>query len=355
MKKKMLFGFVIAVVVTILIIWLEMKYPNLNMDFDAMRNPINEENFNNMNSSADMAADENYVCFFHENYGLVCYDIKKDRYTTLHSRVGQNGLFSFPHFSVKYGKLQMKNGTLYYIREDVQNCEGNALWKVDLSTKEKECIWGDNITVFDNYLVLEDGYLIQSDYSRLYKIDENGTQLINEIWGQFMVLNDCVYFIDSSGKYPEEKEFVCKQSILKPSIKKNLGLESSQNTYWHYFKIHDSSVYVISAQTKNGNEFESISEHSVYVIEDDELSYVGEYSARHSGVTFFDDYIICEEGVFTLDWEKVADLSYLPRFNPVVVGGNLYVKSDDPLDLPRVGEDWYKLDVDQLIEEYINR
>jgi hypothetical protein len=106
----------------------------------------------------------------------------------------------------------------------------------------------------------------------------------------------------------------------------------------------------------------SSTRYEVYLIEDDKMEFITEInSAGNVYLVYYNGYIVTNEGIYTEDWKLVAPLDYGSQLKPLVVGGNVYIRKEEgivwpeeeearEINLPEVGEGWYKLD----IEEYIN-
>lgn len=315
------------------------------MNFSNMRAPTIEENYNNAYSHGEMAANERFVCFVHPDYGLVKYDVLKQKYKVIDGK--KSALFG----DVMFDCLQIYGDYLYYKKYTPDYVHG--IYKIDLNTSESSLVSnqidgglspriGSVFNVFNGHVV--------SERQRRIIIDDVALPDIRNEYA-FAIKNSKLYCTTMDNRLivfdlitGEKKEL--EQNKINREEKEIIALF-----------VYGDSVYVITRLTNQYGTLGAIIRNDMVEDIESELT-----CANGSGVVFFDNYIVCDSGFYTLDGKFVKPLTETSKkfianedgknqiyytadrpVLPLIVGGNLYVYSVDkkPLDGTVVGGGWY--------------
>lgn len=337
MKKVFItIAILIAVVLAVLISVSVLKHPDIAMQFDTMRNTTDEENQNNACNLGMMAANEEYICFFDKKYGLVCYDIDSDQYTILGTVFGTSWLTQTPNNEVYYNILQIQDGCLYYAKNNQRNQAQTGIWKVDLKSKRKEQIPTNQYDSNGYFSVNGEFILLQAYLNQLFRLEgDNAIELASDVKG-FAFVGENIYYADGGA--------IFKQNIYNEDTKKMICNNESLVKGCDKFYVNDSKIYFTS--TPNVEPYI----YGLYIIENDIVSEIaGVQFKKRPELVFYENYIVSNLGIYSSNWEQLVEFEYSDSISPVIVGGNLYAYSSNQIDLPSIGEGWYKIDIEKLI------
>lgn len=345
MKKNVLWMIVIILVV----LFIGCQHISFSMNFDNMRNPTDEENRNNAyNRTYDarrMTADENYIVFSDQEAGLVGYEIKSGNYFVLEkgTRDGDN-----------YDSMQIYDGQLYYRKYDM--FQNQDIWRVDLETGKKEKLVDNNKHgIFMDYFNVYNDIIISLQSSDLFIYQGSTNAKIAENVSSFALLDDNLYFISDGALF-------CLNLLTNEKIPLNYAIDGLGSVNRMF--LHNNKIYIFRySESSPYNPFLDavIEDNNVRCVEGDTTSntYLSHTNMVMDAV-FYDDYIITNAGIFDLDGKLIKEFEFgttiTPKgevidriVRPLIVGGNLYVYSEEVIDLPSVGNGWYKLDIESYI------
>ncbi len=327
------------------------------MNFTQMRNPTNEENYNNGYCYAEMAADENYICFVDEEGDLISYEINKNEYTVLDNR------YEMPNFNHDFLGLQIYDGELYY-KKTPPVVGHNEIVRVNLSSEERTVMtrknakntWGV-FNVYDGKVVAvsEGQDLILSDGVEEEVIYEGSVDF------GFAISGDSLYF--------EEYGKLYKLNLQTKEIV-DLNIMLDESTRFNSMFVHKGDIYVMTES--NDLPIQTL----LGVVRDDEFiqldSGLTYYPYENdAGMVFYNDYIVCVSGIYDLDGNYIAEIANVreevrdgkvyymgePSIQILVVGGNLYVydgsgvlDGKNDIDFEYVGTGWYYLSEENFYE-----
>lgn len=352
MNKKIIILLIIVLgaILAISIILYMNQHLRHNMNFDIMRNTTDEENKNNAANYGTMVADENYICFYNigDKKGLVCYDIKQDEYSVIDSQSDR-----------VYNGLQIYDGWLYYEKYDIYNQYGDGDYKVNLKTKNKELIRRGNMNP-RNFFQVCNPYILSYNSNLVRIADGKETELTSAISG-FTTLDGYVYYDEyfDEDYYKEYKKFpdyvnIVKQNIANPEDRTIIKDSEFTDDVFKRFFVHDNKIYVVS--------------HNLFVIENDVMKKVENVSFQYEpNIVFYSNFIIANDEIYDSNWNLISRIEYKPdqekittkdflniKLEPQIVGGNLYIYCEEPIkiNLPEVGEGWYKLDIEKYLSQH---
>ncbi len=337
MRKVLIVIVIFAVIVSIVLISVSVfKHQDIAMNFDIMRDTTYEENQNNAANLGMMTANDQYICFFDRKYGLISYDINKGQYTILDTVAGTSWLSQTPNHEVYYNILQIQDGWLYYAKNNERNRVQTGIWRVDLRTGRKEKIPTDQYDIGGCFSVNSDFILLQSYADELLILKGNHiTELASDVKG-FAVVKGYIYYAAKGGifkqnaYYKEDAEMLHNNNLLEKGSGK-------------FYVNNDKIYFTVKSDTEPYT-------YKLYIIENDTVAEIEsvQFKERPKFV-FYKEYVVSDLGIYTFKWEQLVKFEFSNSIIPVIVGGNLYAFSPNEINLQSVGEGWYKIDVDQLV------
>jgi hypothetical protein len=313
MKSKILIVFAVVIA-----LWLTgCQKVDMEMRFGETRAATERENINNGASGALMAANEDYVAFVDIEGALIVYDKEKDEY-----RIVEKGY--------RKDNLQIHGNKLYFRRYDITP-EGNVIYEYDLIKKRKRKVYDHYLfsLMHTSFILYDDTIFLMNGQRNLVRIDMEGN-VLEEYGGawDFTLFKEYLYYEDTSTKQ------VIKENIHNQTDRKVFGKFGSEIME---FYVHDDYVYFIMRSNMGYSTLLAREKDGVVEQLDKRLKYY---------TVFYDDMIVSGNSYYTLEGDYLGDYTgiYAEYMRPTVVGDDLYVFSEEPLDLPEVGEGWYKVE-----------